>query len=153
MTRSTVLRAGYPVADAEGLETLTFSDARASFTTLIKNASDDNTRSVITKFGKPVAAIVPLVDLERLRALDKGQRMQMKFRSADDRELVDLVSEPSHSETSIPPQQELEKAIAVALASKDVQELLGRRIKAYLNQNEEAEEEVERHLSSHEVFG
>ncbi|MGE6786594.1 type II toxin-antitoxin system Phd/YefM family antitoxin [Ensifer adhaerens] len=153
MTKSTVLNAGYPVADAESLETLTFSDARASFTTLVKNASDDNTRSVITKFGKAVAAIVPLADLERLRALDRQQRKQMRFRSADDKELVDLVSEPMHSETSPSLQFEIDKAVALALASKDVQELVGRHMKAYFAHGEEEEEKVEQQPTWHEVAG
>jgi prevent-host-death family protein len=61
-----------------------------SFPTLVDSA-EKGQRSIIMKRGKPVAAVVPLADLERLRAMDIEARKKMIFRAPEHREMVDFV--------------------------------------------------------------
>jgi antitoxin (DNA-binding transcriptional repressor) of toxin-antitoxin stability system len=60
--------------DTQGLSTYQLAEARALFTTLVNYASSSGRRSIINKFGKPVAALVPMQDLHRLIDADNAAR-------------------------------------------------------------------------------
>jgi prevent-host-death family protein len=102
----------FPSAELIEEEALQLSEARASFTKLVGQAEKQQ-RSVIMKHGKPVAAIVPLADLERLRALDLERRNKMTFRKNHDTEVVDFVS---HGSESVLPGDETISRLAHVLA-------------------------------------
>ncbi len=52
------------------MDTMSSADARNVFPDLISQANYGKKRTVITRRGKRVAAIVPIEDLERLQALE-----------------------------------------------------------------------------------
>ena len=58
--------------DSEGKEPESFGleEARSQIGDLVLRAGLKNERIEITRFGKPIAALVPTKDLETLRALD-----------------------------------------------------------------------------------
>ncbi len=68
---------------------LTFSDAEAitaesagdAFGAVIAHAADDKARVVLTRDGKPVAAIVPIEDYDALEAIEDAHDAEM-FRKA-----------------------------------------------------------------------
>jgi len=68
---------------------LTFSDteaisvesAGASFGAAIDHAADDKARVILTRDGKPVAAIVPIEDYDALEAIEDAHDAEM-FREA-----------------------------------------------------------------------
>lgn len=49
---------------------LTAEEARDRFDEILKRAADDEDRVVVTRGGKPVAAVVPIADLEFLEAIE-----------------------------------------------------------------------------------
>jgi prevent-host-death family protein len=55
---------------------LPVSVARGSFSDLVNEVFAFGERIVLERHGKPVAAIVPVADLERLEALDSGPSSQ-----------------------------------------------------------------------------
>jgi prevent-host-death family protein len=59
-----------PEANPDERDAVGIEEARANFGALVIDASVANKRRVIKRHGKPVAAVVGLRDLERLRALD-----------------------------------------------------------------------------------
>ncbi|MHA4734407.1 type II toxin-antitoxin system Phd/YefM family antitoxin [Ensifer adhaerens] len=112
MPNNSFLAAEYPLADLGEEEALQLSEARASFTKLVGQAEKQQ-RSVIMKHGKPVAAIVPLADLERLRALDLERRKKMVFRQPEDNKMADFVGEQPDSALAL--HQEAINALAAAI--------------------------------------
>lgn len=82
--------ASYPSNDFE--EALQLSEARASLPRLV-GLAEKQQRSVITKHGRPVAAIVPMADLDRLRSLDKERRKKMIFREPQDAKVMDFIED------------------------------------------------------------
>lgn len=57
---------------------LTTVEARDGFSTVVDRAAYGNERIVVTRHGEPMAAIVPLADLELLEDVERrlGQRRQ-----------------------------------------------------------------------------
>lgn len=73
----------------EASEGVSLSEARAQFTSLVNYAADVGKRTIITKFNRPVAAIVPVSDLARLEQADAAAREQFMV-TAVDSELVEI---------------------------------------------------------------
>src|SRR4051794_2113827 len=88
---------------AVDLETVTATDARQHLASLLKRVHGDRSRVVVEKGGIPVAAIVSINDLERLRRLDRDQ--------ADRRAFVESMRAPFAGI----PNEELEREIDRAL--------------------------------------
>jgi prevent-host-death family protein len=59
-----------PAESAKETEGVNLEFARANIGTLVIDAGVANKQIVITRHGKPLAALIGLRDLERLRALD-----------------------------------------------------------------------------------
>ena len=55
---------------------MTSAEARNHFPDLVSQATYAKTRTIITKRGKKVAAIIPIEDLERLEALEDNRDIE-----------------------------------------------------------------------------
>jgi prevent-host-death family protein len=55
---------------AEGTTTVPAADAPERFAEILERAAGDKERVVLTRAGKPVAALVPIEDLEWLEAIE-----------------------------------------------------------------------------------
>ena len=55
---------------AEGTTTVPSADAPDRFKEILNRAADDKERVILTRAGKPVAALVPIEDLEWLEAIE-----------------------------------------------------------------------------------
>ena len=55
------------------IEEVPFTEARASLADLVGRVAYGGARVVLTRHGKPAAALVPVADLERLEAADAGE--------------------------------------------------------------------------------
>lgn len=73
---------------ADTPDSLPVSDARARIAEVVGAAQHAGTRTVLTKHGRPVAAVVPIADLDRLRELDDAGRA---------RETLDLAGTPAEA--------------------------------------------------------
>lgn len=88
MNLQSIKEAGYREELLGDASEAAFSDARASFTSIVRKVSDEGQRVYVTRFGKPTVAIVPINDLLRLMELDLQTRQKM----ADDMR-ADLISD------------------------------------------------------------
>jgi len=102
MSEKQIIDAGYPTAetDSEAGVTVPFSEARAMFTTLVNQAADEGQRVVVTKFGRPVAAVVPIFDLKRLMDSDAAVRARMQIDQTEGSGLVDIEEDTDDSQTA-----------------------------------------------------
>jgi len=87
-----------------------FSEARANFTRLVKDACEFGTRAVITKFNNPVAAIVPIQDYYRLKVLDETELSKIEVDTSKVENLVDFIDES-------PAAQQIEAIISDAVSN------------------------------------
>ncbi|MGI5488284.1 type II toxin-antitoxin system Phd/YefM family antitoxin [Microtetraspora malaysiensis] len=55
-------------------EEIPVTQARADFAELVNRAAYGGERIVMTRHGKPIVALVPAADLERLQALEDAER-------------------------------------------------------------------------------
>ncbi len=56
---------------------ITTVDARNNFSDVVNRAAYGKERIILTRRGKPIAAIVPAEDLERLNAIPDGGRHEL----------------------------------------------------------------------------
>lgn len=77
MDLQSIKEAGYREELLGDASEAAFSDARASFTSIVRKVSDEGQRVYVTRFGKPTVAIVPINDLLRLMELDHETRQKM----------------------------------------------------------------------------
>lgn len=156
MSNNPFLTADYRSTDLAEEEALQLSEARASFTKLVSQAEKQQ-RSVIMKHGRPVAAIVPLADLERLRDLDLERRKKMVFREPQDKEMTDFVGE--ESETAVALHKETVAALAAAITDmvakdKNLLNLLSKDLLAQGSLNtEDRESDLFAHADERRVMG
>lgn len=69
--------------------TLSVTDARARIAEVVGRAEHGGQRTVLLRHGRPAAAVVPVADLERLRALDAAAALA---RALDDARAVTLAT-------------------------------------------------------------
>ena len=86
------------------IQTMTATDARQHFASLINETARRGTRVIIEKSGAPVAAVVSIADLIRLRSLD------VQNRDLSDR--LDWIGEPFQGVPSEVVEAETEKIMA-----------------------------------------
>ncbi|MFI5938417.1 type II toxin-antitoxin system Phd/YefM family antitoxin [Actinoplanes sp. NPDC051494] len=60
--------------------TVPVTQARAEFADLVNRAAYGTERIVVTRHGKPIAALISAADLERLRALDGPAPQVLRLR-------------------------------------------------------------------------
>jgi len=85
-------------------QTMTATDARQHFANLINETARQGTRVIIEKSGAPVAAVVPIADLIRLKSLDEQNR--------DLSGRLDWISEPFRGVPAEEVEEETEKIMA-----------------------------------------
>ena len=85
-------------------QTMTATDARQHFANLINETARQGTRVIIEKSGAPVAAVVPIADLIRLKSLDEQNR-ELSAK-------LDWISEPFRGVPSEEAEEETEKIMA-----------------------------------------
>jgi prevent-host-death family protein len=85
-------------------ETVTASEARQHFASLLNRIFREQTRVVVEKSGIPVAALVSTHDLERLIRLDREQAERFAFLDAMRSPFKDI------------PSEEIEREVDAALA-------------------------------------
>ncbi len=85
-------------------ETLKISDVRGQLNTLVNRIYREQTRIVVEKSGIPVAALVSVQDLERLRDLD--------LRMLERAEVINQMREAFKDVSPEELEQEAEKAVA-----------------------------------------
>ena len=89
---------------APATETLKISDVRGQLNTLVNRIYREQTRIVVEKSGIPVAALVSVQDLERLRDLD--------LRMLERAEVINQMREAFKDVSPEELEQEAEKAVA-----------------------------------------
>lgn len=85
-------------------ESISASEARQTFATLVNRVNREHRRVIVEKSGIPVAALVTIEDLERLRQLDRDRAARHAF--------LESMREPFKDV----PTEELEREIERALA-------------------------------------
>lgn len=103
MDLQSIKEAGYREELLNDASETAFSDARASFTSIVRKVSDEGQRVYVTRFGKPAVAIVPINDLLRLMELDHQTRQKMahdmKLDLIADAEVEPFASQPDCTKT------------------------------------------------------
>lgn len=90
MSEESILDLGYANAEIDApTGEYALSDARANFPALVNQAAEEGLRVVITRHGKPAAAIVPIRDLERLREADNSARGGLRIATSSEATTID----------------------------------------------------------------
>lgn len=90
MSEDSILEHGYASAEIDvPTGEYALSDARAKFPALVNQAAEEGLRVIITRHGKPAAAIVPIRDLERLRDADSSAREGLLIATGTNGEVID----------------------------------------------------------------
>lgn len=75
------------------MSTLTTTEARKSLSDVLSRAQYAHERTVLTRNGEPVAAIVPLDDLEAMEALEDAmdvREARKRLREAGEGDVIDI---------------------------------------------------------------
>ncbi|WP_421980913.1 type II toxin-antitoxin system Phd/YefM family antitoxin [Roseibium sp.] len=67
------------------------SEARANFPSLVTEAAEHGKRSIVTRFNKPAAAIIPIYDLVRLLKIDEKARDELMISEVEPGDEIETV--------------------------------------------------------------
>lgn len=96
------------------VETISVSEARQKLSETLNHVREDNARYIVEKSGIPVAAVVPMEDIERLQQLDTVRAERL----ADLRKAIEVTREELADISPDEIEREIEKAISEVRASR-----------------------------------
>jgi len=79
------------IGPESGDQHIPLSEARANFPSLVTEAAEHGKRSVITRFNKPAAAIIPIYDLVRLLEIDEQARNSLQISEIEPGDEVETI--------------------------------------------------------------